>query len=844
MPETNWSLVGTNLMTNPSFRTKGAAVAQRTNLATNPSFETVNAGTQEVSRNLIPDPGAKVGTGWGMYFPVGTGDVTYATGNGPAVVSGGTFRRITITAATSGGGHMADTATVAVNAFSWIVASAYVRQSVARRLRASIEWYNSSGAYVSESPGTYVVVPANTWTRLSITASCPSGATKARITLFTDEDRAVGETIDASAALIEKDTQVLGPYFDGTSAQVGDFLHSWAGTVNASDSIKYGQSVTGAGGANNNAAAFSSTEWRSTGTKSLRFIGRNTNTNTYGSITPAVSVVAGKTYTIQAKIRIAAPLTGTLGTNPRSLAAYFPATADLPRSSSVPNVPGEHDVRMTVVAPAGNTTMDVRAYLGASKGNGEMWVDDVLVTEGSYVGPYFDGSTVPTDPDFTYAWTGAANASQSEQRALGVPGNFTNLPNETSVKWYMHGSVAKAVVSDTSTPGGRSIFIPNLTVGKQYTVLLRARNVGANPALRWAGAYNSPELNLTDQFEDRYTTFTASDTTLYLQNTNTIDVGFEAESILLVEGNWTLPYFDGSVPDIIPTESYGETGARYTWTGPVDASTSTYEAGIVIPVPDPVSYDLMLERLTRTLHDVTCISGPIIEQKLHRNNMWGYIVEFTLAAGTPWLFGATREISIPPGFPIVVQDVPFNLVPYPSAEIGTGVATVATNYSPNPSVEVNTTGWVASGLTPVPVLSRTNELASHPTSGGYSAKATFTATSNSAAAGWLALHQEVNIPAVTGTRISVNIWASGSVQSGTAVVGNILIDTVWYNGTTYVSESVIGTMPASGGALSVKSILIPAGVNKVMIRARLEVPSYSSGAIIRLYADALAVTVP
>ena len=100
------------------------------------------------------------------------------------------------------------------------------------------------------------------------------------------------------------------------------------------------------------------------------------------------------------------------------------------------------------------------------------------------------------------------------------------------------------------------------------------------------------------------------------------------------------------------------------------------------------------------------------------------------------------------------------------------------------------------------------------------------------------------IPTTAGTRVSINIWASASVQSGTATLGGIFIDAVWFSTTDYLAESVIGTLSSGGGAVSVKSLQPPPGAVKVRVRARLALPSWAAGANIRLYADALAVTVP
>lgn len=324
----------------------------------------------------------------------------------------------------------------------------------------------------------------------------------------------------------------------------------------------------------------------------------------------------------------------------------------------------------------------------------------------------------------------------------------------------------------------------------------------------------------------------------------------DIDEVLLIEGSYEGDYFDGSFPSSSEEDMavLGQEVVEYAWVATANGSESTFRTGRVSEVPDPGRYEDAVDVLQRTMHDVTCISGPLIEQKLHRNDMWGYIVEFTLAAGTPWLFGITRDVVIPPGqTPIVVQDVPFNLVPYPSAELSSGTVVVSTNYAPNPSVEVDATGWSAGGdgtiiLTSTLAGARSTELSAH---GAASYKVTFTATTT-ATNGYFRAQHVVPLPGITATtRYSVNLWASASVQSGTAVMGNLEYRAQWQDsGGTLLRDDLIFAGSAAGGAQSAKSILPPTGTAQVTVRALLRMTSWSTGAVVRLYADAAAVTLP
>lgn len=268
---------------------------------------------------------------------------------------------------------------------------------------------------------------------------------------------------------------------------------------------------------------------------------------------------------------------------------------------------------------------------------------------------------------------------------------------------------------------------------------------------------------------------------------------------------------------------------------------------------DPESIEEWEERtdaLLRKLHGVTAISGPLVEQKLHRGDVYAYIVEFTLAAATPWVFSDTRPIEITPQTPVVVQDVAFNLAPYPSAEVASGTVTVATNHSPNPSVETNVTGWVTAqdgtAIAPATIAaaSRSTELAAVGTA---SAKTTFTATGASAVAGWFDLVQTVTLPTTVtaGQRYSVNVWSARNIQAGAPVLGDHQVWAFWQDAaSTNLRQDLIGTVAGGSGAVSGKSIAPPVGTTKVAVRVRTWVTSWNAGTIVRLYADALAVTVP
>jgi hypothetical protein len=312
------------------------------------------------------------------------------------------------------------------------------------------------------------------------------------------------------------------------------------------------------------------------------------------------------------------------------------------------------------------------------------------------------------------------------------------------------------------------------------------------------------------------------------------------DQMLIVAGAYPGPYFDGDGVDST------DPPIDYKWTGAANASSSTVTTGTVSQIPNEGAFQDAVDALYRSLHNVTCISGPLVQQKLHRGEMWGYVVEFTLAAATPWVYGITRPVTVSPTLPIIIQDVPFNLVPYPSAELASGTAVAATNYSNNPSVEVDATNWARNTAT---ILSadvtgaRSTALAS---AGTASFRSHFVASNSGGTGSFTAENTSATFPStIAGQRMSVGMWASAQVVSGTAVIQKTEVFAIWRNGTTVLRTDLVGTVPAvGGGAVASKSIAVPVGATNVIVQAKTTLTSWSTGAIVDLYADAVTVSVP
>lgn len=311
---------------------------------------------------------------------------------------------------------------------------------------------------------------------------------------------------------------------------------------------------------------------------------------------------------------------------------------------------------------------------------------------------------------------------------------------------------------------------------------------------------------------------------------------FEVRNITTDEGD----YFDGS------TESTEL--ARYSWAGAENASGSIEEvrSPTVRPRTDE-EYAALVEPYRRFLHNVSVTSGPLERELMNKGEFWGQIFEWTYTAGRPWVYSATRAVDLPITPTVVIQDTPFNLVPYPSAELAGGDVDAAYNFSANPSVETNATGWataVGAPITAGMVTSGrvTGELAAVGTS-SFRAVATL---SGSGTDGFFGIQQVVDLSArPAGSRVSINFWAAELLMSGTPTRQPIEFYAYWTatSGGAILRTDLLGSVSVDGGAVSAKSLVPPAGANFVTVRAQARL-SWTAAAVVRLYADALAVTVP
>lgn len=318
-------------------------------------------------------------------------------------------------------------------------------------------------------------------------------------------------------------------------------------------------------------------------------------------------------------------------------------------------------------------------------------------------------------------------------------------------------------------------------------------------------------------------------------------------------------YFDGESP----ATSNRIVQHRYSWAGSVDGSSSIQESRNPIDRPQTLDeYIFQVDALRRYVHDVA-ISGPITVSDMHfEDDFVGRTVEFTISSERAWVYGKTKVLTLAPSLPTVMEDTPFNRVQYPSAELGSGSVVVARNLSTNPSVEVNSTGWVGtnstiSGSSPTPYITsaRSTELAAVGTA---SFRQRLLGDGSTAASGVadMVIFQDVAIPAGVGRRVSLSLWSAVFASAG-STPGTVLtsLNTRYQllnNGSGIGSVTVFGTSAVSdfgGVAHSLVGLAIPDAATHIRVSVAARV-TWSSTATagqnsdIRLFADALQVSIP
>lgn len=410
-----------------------------TNLAHDPSFEQPGSQAVTLETNLIPNPSfagaSPIADFWNADFsPAGTGTITRSVVTSPGVTSGTTAQRIHCLTMDNAGATYAGVVTgqipIAAGFVYFRVNATAVSVPLGRTMAVHIVFMNASNVVLASPTAT-----RSTTGVLELYTTAPAGTTKATVYLRvqgTGEGVPTGTVVEAvfDAALM---SAVKGPvaYFDGTTPAGDDFTYAWVGAAHGSSSIRRTNMVGGrTGGA---AAVISSTNWFSSGARSLRIYSQYHNPGSAYVDLGSQAPDWGKTYTIKAKVRVReqlpeAPMISAFtyggSQNIMTKSVYVPETNGVV-------VPGVYDLSLTFSWPAQTAGLDkyLRLYNSNTYG-ASVWFDDVLIMEG--VGKdlngdpvtYFSGDTEDTGAH-EYFWDAAPTSFKPSYKrqllTLAVP---------------------------------------------------------------------------------------------------------------------------------------------------------------------------------------------------------------------------------------------------------------------------------------------------------------------------------------------------------------------------------------------------------------------------------------
>lgn len=434
---------------------------------------------------------------------------------------------------------------------------------------------------------------------LRLDFTLPAGTTEASVRFYHGGFAESGDVFWDNLALIPNPPggTYPGGYFDGDTSMVGPYASFWDGgkTVNSASVVR---AVAVAG------TTYDST--RSTGVEVYDFLpGTETpalrvkatgTSDSFGNIFTQATLAASTSYLIRGKITLTAPQTGTLDVRARKLVAYNGTAATVVWEQTVPNAAGTYEYIARITTASGAYS-SFRAYNGGDSNSPDVfWSDIMVIAGGDESIPFFDGNTTNAG-DWSYVWSGTADASTSNQTALGVASlnaSTAAVPLSSSTWSNSRGKSVRVFPRSTSNTsyisvnGDSGAMRLGMQAGKTYTVVatchLEAPQAGSivSQARRIYVGFNPAGSVVSDQAPNAAgstelrVTFTvpanATQAWVRLYNGASLgngDVWWDDFAILEVPSEaepFVGPYFDGSTPDT----DY----ADYEWSGTPDASTS------------------------------------------------------------------------------------------------------------------------------------------------------------------------------------------------------------------------------------------------------------------------------
>lgn len=491
-------LLRTNLATNPSFETTSSAAVLATNLITNPRSLTTS-GTVEVRRNRAENPNLIGKTITDAPGGDAVFDVVDETEGGPT--DNGKWLSLTMTTVptTSAGtannivhvnGSGAGTDATTVSAGEYVSVLGYRRGLgiiTTLRLALVIEFLDSSGDEISGGQTVFVAsaAPTGLWQTVGGSALAPAGSEYVRVYYATADSAGtltplpytawtnsavlgygpvVIETFTSDPSMFEQ------TFFDGDYGEAVDLATSWTGTENDSESILTGDVPTVTTSVTDEYVTYQHTDSDSVVSIRHMLLTDDPIDLDWAASSATLGVSGTGKYTLVARVRPSRAMTvwvrigGAVGTEVN--------LGELPAGEWT-------DVDVTTTAGAGAVGFrlkDADHFLGDY-----VDVTQRLLVEGTYGGPYFDGSGVD-DEDFTAAWSSTEDGSTSTLSAgivdsVTVSGeNVIAVPSTSNVSFgnkSLRVIASSASVTDDHVildTDGLTEFAYGLEAGKKYLV--------------------------------------------------------------------------------------------------------------------------------------------------------------------------------------------------------------------------------------------------------------------------------------------------------------------------------------------------------------------------------------
>lgn len=475
----------------------------------------------------------------------GTG-VSYQSA-GTGMNGGASYRKLWKTANTAAAMDTGVTTTIPVTAGTAYTASIYVNPSVAQTSSPYVSWKDSTGAQISSTSLPNISTPANTWTRVSTTATAPSGAVNGQF-VFGPYNGAqampAGATMDYDQCLIEA-SSVLNSYFDGSTAASGNINYGWTGTINASSSQASGRPYSGTWTSTRGSTVVTSSTSQFGTYSGMLYVNQvgyfprlnEVNTANVPTTSPGdVWTVSVYGMSTTANIRLGVfPIdttNGNVGVGP-SFETTVASNGAWVRAS------------VTLTIPTGANSFWVYAGVPDNSPIGTIaYFDNFIWEKSSVLGAYFDGS-VGQDVDLPVRWAAGANGSASQMYGIAA----YSYVNEANVSSWLKSTGELRVVNYRGTTN--SLQTPQvLTVGKTYTLMLQARSYNGGSTVVFGSNNNNatPAFAFTPNYAWYTATFLATQDRLYFSTQGGANKGFDIKNMLIVEGNYTGRYFSGDSP--------------------------------------------------------------------------------------------------------------------------------------------------------------------------------------------------------------------------------------------------------------------------------------------------------